>query len=234
MNTKELIKQEFSNFSKKELIVFISIICFVIVISLITHDDKIALISAICGISYTILAGKGRVSCYFIGITGTLCYSYLSFRNGFFGHMALYLLYYFPMEIIGIFKWSKHLKKETREIQKAKLSLKERYIYLAITSVLTVAAVFILKRAGDLTPFMDSFTTMFSVLGLFLTVKRCIEQWYVWAFVNFISLIMWIYAYINGSECIAAILMWLVYFIVGIYFLICWQKEMKSELKNPL
>ncbi len=229
MNIKELIKQEFSNFSKKELIIFLFIICFVIVISIITHDNKIALISAICGISYTILAGKGKVSCYFIGIAGTLCYSYLSFINGFFGHMTLNLLYYFPMEILGIFKWSQHLKKETREIVKAKLSLKERYIYITVAFILTFAAAFILKILGDTKPFMDAFTTVFSVIGQLLTVKRCIEQWYVWSFVNFISLIMWIYAYINGSECFATILMWLIYFILGIYFLICWKKEMKEE-----
>ena len=49
------------------------------------------------------------------------------------------------------------------------------------------------------TPYIDSFTTIFSIFGQILTVKRCVEQWYVWFFVNLISLIMWIYAYINGS-----------------------------------
>ena len=199
------------------------------IISFLMHDSKIALVSAICGIGYTILAGKGRVSCYFIGITGTVCYSYISFINGFFGQLALYALYYLPMEIIGIYKWSKHLKKESREIEKTRLSDKQRFIYLFCAALITVIFSFILKFTGDAKPVMDSFTTVFSVLGQFLTVKRCIEQWYVWFFVNLISLIMWIYAYINGSNCFATIIMWSVYLVLAIYFLNYWQKELKEN-----
>ena len=231
MKIKKIIKEEFSNFEKTEIIVFSVIIAVITVLSVILKDNKIALVSAICGIGYTILAGKGRVSCYFIGITGTVCYAYLSFINGFFGQLALYGLYYLPMEIIGIFKWSKHLKKNSREIIKTKLTNKTRAIYLIIATVITIIMTYILKITGDTKPVMDSFTTVFSVLGQFLTVKRCIEQWYVWFFVNLISLLMWIYAYINGSNCFATIMMWSVYLLLAVYFLYVWNKEISEQQK---
>ena len=102
MELLKLVKSEFKGFSKLEKIFFPLILFVTIFISIYTNDNKTALISAICGMSYTILAGKGRVSCYFIGIIGTICYSYLSFINGFYGNLLLYAFYYFPMEIIGI------------------------------------------------------------------------------------------------------------------------------------
>jgi nicotinamide mononucleotide transporter len=80
---------------------------------------------------------------------------------------------------------------------------------------------------GDTQPIIDSITTVFSIFGMFLTVKRCIEQWYVWIIVNFLTLIMWIFAYINNSNCLATVLMWLTYLILAIYFLIIWKKEIK-------
>lgn len=229
MKLLDWIKEEFKNFGKYERVLFPLVILLIIAISIILGDNKVALVSAICGISYTILAGKGKISCYFIGMIGTFCYSYLSFVNGFFGNLALYMLYYFPMEIIGIYKWKKHLKKEVREVIKTRLTNKERIIYSLIAIVSSFVLSIILKIIGDSKPFLDGTATMFSIIGQILTVKRCIEQWYVWFFVNLISLIMWIYAYMNGSNCLATILMWAVYLLLSIYFLQAWKQELSDN-----
>lgn len=225
MELVNLIKSEISGFGKKERVIFPILIFLIIIMSVITKDNKIALISAVCGISYTILAGKGKVSCYFIGITGTICYSYLAFKNGFYGNLLLYSLYYLPMEIIGIIKWNKHLKKDTREVIKTRLSNKERIIYAAISMAAVIIVWICLSIFGGRTAILDSTASVFSVLGQLLTVKRCIEQWYIWFIVNMISLIMWIIAYINGSNCLATVIMWFVYVILAIYFLRNWNKE---------
>lgn len=229
MKLLDWIKEEFKNFGKYERVLFPLVILLIIAISIILGDNKVALVSAICGISYTILAGKGKISCYFIGMIGTFCYSYLSFVNGFLGNLALYMLYYFPMEIIGIYKWKKHLKKEVREVIKTRLTNKERIIYSLIAIVSSFVLSIILKIIGDSKPFLDGTATMFSIIGQILTVKRCIEQWYVWFFVNLISLIMWIYAYMNGSNCLATILMWAVYLLLSIYFLQAWKQELSDN-----
>lgn len=230
MKTLEFIKKELAGWGKIERILFPSCIVLIILISLYMKDSKIALISAICGISYTILAGKGKISCYFIGLCGTLCYSFISWKNGLFGNLCLYLLYYLPMQILGIFKWKQHLKKDIQEIQKTKLTTKERIIYSVITIISTTICYFILLKIGDKSPIFDSVTSVLSIAGLLLTVKRCIEQWYIWFIVNGLSTIMWIEAYINGSNCFATILMWATYFILGIYFLYTWRKELKQKI----
>ncbi len=228
MKLKELIKAEFDGFRKYEKIFFTLIIIIICIISLITKDNLISLVSALCGISYTILAGKGKISCYFIGIIGTLCYSYLAFKNGFYGNLVLYAFYYFPMEIIGIFAWKNHLKKDVREIKKTKLSSKELFIYFCSAFVLSCLLTYILNITGDKSPFCDSLTVVLSVIGLILTVKRCIEQWYIWFIVNLISLIMWFNAFLSGSNCLATVLMWFVYWILSIYFLYIWKKEVNN------
>ena len=229
MKIIELIKSELQNFGRYEKTLFPLVIIMITCISIMLKDNKIALVSAICGISYTILAGKGKISCFFIGIIGTFCYSYLSFVNGFYGNLMLYALYYLPMEITGIFEWQKHLKKEVREIKKTKLNKKDRFIYFGTTFVVSILFSIVLKITGDSKPFMDALTTVFSLLGQLLTVKRCIEQWYVWFFVNLLSLIMWIYAYINGSNCFATILMWGIYTVLAVYFLLVWQREIENR-----
>lgn len=227
MKITEFIKKELSGWGKIERVVFPLEILLIIILSVLIGDSKIALVSAVCGISYSILAGKGKISCYIFGLSGTLCYAYLALKNNLFGNLALYVLYYFPMQIVGIFKWKKHLKKDSQEIVKTKLTNKERIFYTLISIVCSVILYVILLFLHDQSPIMDSVTAVLSVVGLILTVKRCIEQWYVWFIVNGLSTIMWINAYLHGSNCFATILMWATYFVLSIYFLITWKRELK-------
>lgn len=227
MNVVEFIRKELRGWGKYERIIFPAEIIIIILLSLYMKDSKIALVSAICGISYTILAGKGKISCYFFGLCGTLCYAFLSFKNNLFGNLCLYLLYYFPMQMFGIFKWKQHLKKDCQEIVKTKLSTKERFVYYSLSLILSVVLYFILKYFHDQSPMIDAITSVFSIVGLLLTVKRCIEQWHVWFVVNGLSTIMWINAYLHGSNCFATVIMWATYFVLSIYFLHCWRKEIK-------
>ena len=53
-----------------------------------------------------------------------------------------------------------------------------RIIYTILTIFATIICYFILVKYNDQNPIFDSITTIFSVLGLLLTVKRCIEQWH--------------------------------------------------------
>ncbi|MBE7713554.1 MAG: nicotinamide mononucleotide transporter [Cyanobacteria bacterium SIG26] len=228
MTVIDFVKKELDGWGKYEKVVFPVCVLSIILMSILINDSKIALISAICGISYTILAGKGKISCYFIGLCGTLCYSFISWQNGLFGNLALYLLYYLPMQILGIFKWKQHLKKDIQEIKKTRLSNKDKVIYFSTTLVLTILCYFILISLNDKSPIFDAITSVFSIAGLLLTVKRCIEQWYIWFVVNGLSMVMWIEAYLNGSNCFVTIMMWAIYLILSVYFLYTWKKELND------
>lgn len=228
---KNFILKEISGWSKFEIIFLPCILIFVLASSLYLKDSIIATISAIGGLSYTILAGKGKISCYIIGMIGTLCYSYLSWKNLLFGNLLLYIGYYFPMEIIGIFVWKKHLKKDSQEIKKTYLSKKQRLIIFVILLILSLLTTFFLKYFKDSSPFLDSFTTIFSIAGMYLTVKRCIEQWIIWTIVNICSAIMWLKLFLSGAETFATFLMWAIYIFLGIYFLIKWKTEIDKENK---
>lgn len=230
MRLVEFIKNELRGWGKIERYVFPLVIFLIVAISIYMKDNVIAIISAICGVSYSILAGKGKISCYYIGLMGTLCYSYLSFNNALYGNLCLYMFYYLPMQILGIFKWRKHMQKDTQVIEKTKLTSSQRAFYLIISFFASACVYFILSQMHDQSPAIDAITSVLSVVGLILTVKRCIEQWYFWFIVNGLSVIMWIDAYIKGSNCFATILMWSVYFILSIYFLWTWSREM--ELKQ--
>lgn len=228
MSIIKFIKGELKGWGKIERIIFPAEIILIALISIYMKDKTVALISAICGICATITAGKGKISCYLFGMISNICYSYISYKNGFWGNLCLNMLYYFPMQFVGIANWKNHLKQDTKTIYKTKLSDKERIIYTIGVIVLSIIGYFILLKYHDKNPVIDSVTTVLSIIAFILTVKRCIEQWYVWTIVNALCVVMWIGAYLNGSHCFATILMWLTYFVLGIYFWAQWDKEIRE------
>jgi len=229
MNIKNYLKLELLGWSKFEIIGLLVVFNIILINSLILHDSFIAILSACCGILYTIIAGKGKISCYFFGLISTICYSYLSYENGLYGNLLLNLGYYFPMQILGIFVWKNNLKKSTNEIMKTNLKEKEFLKLLSITILVCFTTILILYFINDSHPCIDSITTVFSILGMYLTIKRCIEQWIVWTIVNASATIVWINIALHGQGVYSTGLMWLVYLIKGIYFYFKWNKELKSE-----
>ena len=201
-------------------------VCLLLTVNLLVFkDNPAAILSAFFGITYTFLAGKGNPICYLFGISGSGFYMYLAFHNALWGNLALYAGYYLPMQIFGFFRWNKNLKDGKNEIIKISLSCKDRLILALITLILTIFAIIILYFLNDKSPIIDGITTIFSIAGMYLTVRRAIEQWIVWVIVNGLSAIMWLLIALNGEKVYSTVIMWSVYFIFAIYFYICWRQE---------
>ena len=226
---KEFIKKELAGWKRYEIVGLIVILAIVLFNATVLKDSYIAVISAVCGLLYTVIAGKGKISCYLFGLTGSGFYGYLSFINSLFGNMLLYVAYYIPMQIIGIFQWKKNLKKETQEIYKTKLSPKSRFILGLLACLISLIVYFILSYLGDTKPLLDSFSTTLSIFGMYLTVKRCIEQWLVWGIVNALCTVMWLQVVLSGQKAYSTVVMWLAYFILAIYFYKKWSEELKQD-----
>ena len=229
---KEFIRLELGGWKNIEIISLLLVFSVIFFSAFVMKDSAIAVISAICGILYTVMAGKGKISCYLFGLCGSGCYAYLAFANALYGNLALYLFYYIPMEIIGVFKWKNNLNKKTNEIIKTCLPKQKRLHLMLVTVLLSICVILLLKYFNDAQPVKDGITTVFSVVGMYLTVKRCIEQWIVWIVVNGLSLIMWINAVLHGAKTYATVIMWAFYFVAAIYFYYVWKKEIKLTGTN--
>lgn len=215
-------------FRKFELIILGFIYLVLVFNALFFRDSAIAFISAFFGITYTIFAGKGLPICYLFGVVGSGFYAYLAFHNALWGNLILYMGYYIPMQIFGFFRWQKHLKVESAEIVKIKLSAKEFFIMLVLTLIACILFILALLYMKDKSPYIDGVTTVFSLVGMYLTVRRAIEQWIFWMIVNGLSALMWIKIALSGEKVYSTVIMWCVYFILAIYFYINWKRDLNE------
>lgn len=226
---KNFIQKELSGWSKLEIVILIFSISIVCLSCAVMYDRKLAAISALCGILYTIIAGKGKISAFIFGIIGTLACAVLSYKVALYGNFALHLFYFFPMEIIGIINWKKHLEQKKQEIIKTKLLPNELITLVFVFCALEAIIYLILLKVGDIAPAIDSTMCTLSLLGMYLTVKRCIEQWGVWTVANFLSIAIWFATFKGGEGVFSILLVRIIYFFLGIYFFIKWYENLKAN-----
>ena len=208
--------------------IFSLVLIFILVNALVMHEYLVAVIDAICGISYVFLIGKGKPIAYIIGLIGSGCYCLLSLQQALWGNLLLYALYYIPMQVIGFIQWNKNLKEGKKEVVKIKLPKKELINICIISFVLIFLTALGLEFFKDKHPILDSITTILSIAGMYMTVRRALEQWIFWIFVNAISLIMWLHVALSGAKVISIVIMWGVYLFLAFYFYFAWNKEIKE------
>ena len=121
------------------------------------------------------------------------------------------------------------MDNETGTIKKRRMSGAGRVWLAASILVLTAAFGFLLKLMGDALPYVDSFTTVSSVIAMIVSIRRYAEQWWIWLAVNALSVYMWWVNFASGNENIATLIMWAVYLINGIIILLKWELELRRN-----
>ena len=187
------------------------------------------IISATTGVACVVCTGKGKLSAYLFGVINCVLYAIISFKAHLYGETMLNALYYVPMQFIGFYIWSKNMNKETNEVKKIHMNNKKRLTYAALMILGTIGYGLVLKKLGDAMPFVDSFTTVSSVIAMIISVKMYAEQWWIWILVDIFSVYMWFCNFLSGSDNMATLLMWVVYLGNAIIMCIKWERE---ALKN--
>lgn len=225
MKIKEILKNEISGWKKIE-VTWLLVACFIIcALSIYWKDSFMGIVSATTGVACVVCTGKGKLSAYLFGLVNCVLYAVISYNAKLYGETMLNALYYVPMQFVGFYVWSKNINNETKEVKKIHMKNTTRLIWLLIMIVTTIAYGFILKALGDSMPFVDSFTTVSSIIAMIVSVKMYSEQWWIWIVVDVFSVYMWLVQFINGNDSIATLLMWVVYLLNAIVMCIKWEKE---------
>ena len=223
------MKRIFSGWSVQELIWGGFCISAIVALSLWWGEGALALSAAVTGMVYTLLAGKAKVSCFFFGMVNTPLYAFLSWREGYYGDMALNI-YYFAMMFSGLAAWRRNLADADSEtVVRRSLGFRGRILWTAglIAAAMPLGAV--LHHCGGRDPVSDALTNVLSVAAMVLTVKRCVEQWVLWIAVDLIEVFMWWRVWAESGNSVSVLLMWLLFLVNGLYLWRLWTLEMRKQ-----
>jgi len=185
----------------------------------------VALISSITGMWCVVFAAKGKLANYYFGLINVVFYATAAFMWKLYGDFMLNTFYFLPMQFYGWYKWIQQGNNKGSTVSHV-LSSKSRLLWGIITVVATVAYGMVLSAMGGITPYLDSASTVFSVISMILMAKSYAEQWVLWVVVDIVTVIMWANICFNegGMMNFGLLIMWVLWLINAVYGLYNWMK----------
>ncbi len=225
----KFIKNELYGWKRIEILWLLFSSAVILGLSIYFGEGLIGIFAALTGVFCVVLTGKGKISSYIFGTLNTVLYAYIAFNARYYGSVMLNILYYMPMNFIGFALWKKNMNIETQEVIKRKLKINQQILLIIICLISIYFYGNILRNIGGNMPYIDSMSTVISIVAQILCVKRYMEQWFLWIVVDVITVIMWIGAFFTGGESIATLIMWTIYLLNAIFMFVKWYKESKVK-----
>lgn len=216
-----------------------------------TVNSCIAAVAAILGVFCVVLGAKGSMANWIFGIVEAILHIYICFCTHIYGDMLQRLIYNLPMQFVGWKKWNKRKRDDgSTTIHTRYMTWKQRIItILSVVVATAVLGVFLmyfgpwmiemlqgilpdmqfktLKMDYD-TPmqlWLDSFTTVLSIVTMWVSVKAFVEQWYMWLIINVAYISMWLMS--DSEFSFMTVAKYSVYLINSFYGVYMWNKLSK-------
>ncbi len=190
-----------------------------------TMGSVIATVSSVSGIWCVVLVAKKRVSNYLWGVINAIAYAYMAYTWKLYGEVMLNALFFLPMQIIGYKMWLGN-RVNVDEVKVKFLGNLEKIAVAMLTILIVSMYGFFLKYLGGTTPYLDSMSTVLSVVAMILMALRYREQWLLWIIVDVVTVIMWsnIVFLQGGLFNIGILIMWISFLINAVYGYYSWRK----------
>ena len=168
------IKKHFNNFSKAEIILWLSSIVFIVGSFVIfDRENHFVLIASVIGVTSLIYNAKGNPFGQILMIIFGVLYGIISFECAYYGEMVTYLGMTVPMALFSLISWLRNPYKGNKsEVAVKRISRKETVFMMILTMMVTIAFYFILEifHTANLIPSTISVATSF--LAACLTFRR--------------------------------------------------------------
>lgn len=217
-----------------------------------TLNTGIAAIAAILGVFCVVLGAKGSLANWIFGIVEAFLHIYICFCTHIYGDMLQRLVYNLPMQFVGWKKWRKRERNDgTSTIHTRYMTWGQRILTVVVVIVSTIVLGIFLTYFGpwlievlqgvlpDMqfktlkmdydTPaqlWLDSFTTVMSIVTMWISVKAFVEQWYMWLLINVAYISMWLMS--DSDFSFMTVAKYSVYLVNSFYGIYMWNKLSKA------
>ncbi len=160
--------------------------------------EQIEFIAVTLSIIYVILASRENHNCWYFGILSVSVYIYICLDALLYAETLLQIVYLF-LSFYGLYNWKKksiiNEPLENTKVLKLKISewpVKKHFTYILIFTILSFSIGILLNSfSKSELPFIDAFTTSFSLLATYMTVKKVLENWLYWIIIDLTSVFLY-------------------------------------------
>ena len=193
-------------------------------------------VAVLFGLTYVILAAVESIWCWAAALVSVSIYIYLCLEASLFAETGLQV-FYLVMAVVGWWSWTKKKKKKTAlpeagKPQKIQDTLPiqtwpfQRHLMIILVNTAgTILLAWLLDTyTSAANPYLDSFTTVFSLFTTYMVTQKVLENWLYWIVIDTAS----IFLYASRDLYLTALL-FLLYTIIAIVGYFKWHKEFRLE-----
>ncbi|MEI6731091.1 MAG: nicotinamide riboside transporter PnuC [archaeon] len=220
------VKNYFKDWNLYEKIWLLAFFAVNIYLFFAWHDTLVGLTASLTGMLCVVLTAKGKISSFYYGLVNIFTYSYVAYGSAYYGDVMLNMLYFLPMTFVGIYYWKKNTvqKKKKEKLLVKHLAWKEKFVWFAGSLAVVFLYGLFLKWLNGTLPFVDSVTTVFSIVATILLTKRMTDQWFYWILVDVWSIVMWLYIFMRDGNEVSMLVMWTAFLVNAVYGYYNWRK----------
>ncbi len=187
--------------------------------------EILEIVGTIVGLVYLWLEYHANIYLWIAGIVMPAIYIFIYYEAGLYADFGINI-YYLLAAIYGWLMWRYGKRnKQERELPITKLPGKYLIPALLVFAITLVGIAFILIRFTDSNvPWLDSFTTALSIIGMWMLARKYIEQWWVWIVVDVVCCGLYIYKELYFTSFLYGL-----YAIIAIFGYFKWRKLMLHE-----
>lgn len=169
------------------------------------------------GLLYIYLAAKENIWCWPAGLISVIIYLFICFDAKLYAQVGLQV-YYLGASLYGWYHWNRQKDQDSLPI--STLSIKQHLLFIGIGGIITVVLGYLLSENTDASiPFVDSFTTIFSLLTTILVTRKVLENWLYWIIVDSVGAYQYYY-----KELYLTSLLFVLYVIIVVFGYLKWRK----------
>ncbi|CAF0898134.1 unnamed protein product [Didymodactylos carnosus] len=196
-------------------------------------------IASFTNVVSVVLVIKGKLSSYLWGIIAAILYGIYSFAYGYVGDAQLYVMFFLPMQFVGVYMWSKELDSSSTTRVKS-LSRFSWLVVLVISIGLGVIFYYEIPAFSKLLVgsysfeakliphVLDATTNALSVVAQFLLILCYWEQYVYWLVVNTMAIVMYS-GLIETKLDINLLLVWIMLAINSLFGLYTWFMRWRRQ-----
>ena len=192
--------------------------------------EKLEIFAVVLSIIYVVLASKENYNCWYFGLASASIYALICFQSKLYAETILQIFYVIA-SLYGLFLWKKSpIKKKLNKPQKnstlfiSDLSIKNHFLLIGLGSLIFVFfGIFLAKYTDAELPFVDAFTTIFSLFATYLTTKKILSNWLYWIVIDMTSVFLY-----HQRELHLTAFLFIIYTTIAIYGYFSWRKKMSD------
>jgi nicotinamide mononucleotide transporter len=226
------MKNAFKGWSRLEKTLLIGSVTVVSLVGIVFKSDLLTTACSIVGITTALLLAKGKNLGQIFGLLIVALYSIVSFKNGYYGEVIIYLCIMLPMYIMGIISWIKHQSKETDSVEVNTIKAKE-WCIVSVVAVIAFVLIYLLLKAFNTNQlFVSSLSVIDSLFAIYLTVRRSKYSFYFYVVNDLILMVLWGIPVIGGTLVLIPMLFNpFINLINDLYGIYNWRKLEKIQKK---